>query len=173
MSPIECAFESDVLLMISTGRWPDRVPEELRTHADGCDVCRELAVAARAIDAVHADSGSVPSLPSAGTVWWRAQIRARQDAVKEVARPITIAQAIGFAVCVGIAGAVFGATAGWFQNALSRASAFVSATFASWQWPALGLDLSALAPYSTAIVLFAAGAVAMMAVLAWAFREDS
>ena len=84
MNTIECPRESDVLMMVVTGRWPDRVPNELRVHVESCGTCAELAVAARAIDEeAEATRPLSRDLPSAGTVWWRAQLRARQEAVRD------------------------------------------------------------------------------------------
>ena len=57
-------------------------------------------------------------MPDAAVVWWRAQLRARLAAEREAVRPITVAQAIGLAACVGVIGAIFGATATWFQQTL-------------------------------------------------------
>ena len=61
---------------------------------------------------------AVPALPESGLVWWRAQLRARQDAARVAVRPITVAQAVAFAAAVGVLGALFGATASWFQRGL-------------------------------------------------------
>ena len=48
-SRIECVREDEVLMMVSTDRWPDAAPAELREHADQCQVCRELGLAAGAM----------------------------------------------------------------------------------------------------------------------------
>jgi hypothetical protein len=42
-------------------------------------------------------------LPAAGTVWWRATIRARAEAARAVSQPITLAQGIAAACAVGLA----------------------------------------------------------------------
>jgi hypothetical protein len=50
-------------------------------------------------------------IPSAAHVWWRSQIRVRQEAVRTVSRPMTVVQGIGAAAAVGLAaGAV---SMGW------------------------------------------------------------
>ena len=118
MKRVECPFEDDVLMYVGTGRWPDRAPAELTTHAASCEVCGDLAVVAGAMDTERGDVPVSARVPSAGTVWWHAQLRAREDAAKAVGRPITFAQAALLAACGGAAGAVFGATTGWFQRGL-------------------------------------------------------
>lgn len=167
MARVNCPFETEVLELSVAGLWPSRASESLRTHAASCSVCRDLALVSVAIAEAAAETHAAPSLPGAGTVWWRAQIRARQDAVRQVARPITIAQAIVFAGCVGLVGAVFGATTGWFQGMLSRAGTFIAERVVGWDLPSL------TAQSTTLIVVVALGLVISSGILFWAFREDS
>lgn len=170
MANIECTREDEVLMMVSTGRWPEGAPAELRKHADACDVCRELGLAAVAIEGEAAIAA--PALPSSGQVWWRAQLRAKQDAAREVARPITAVQMIAFAAAVGVVGAVFGASAQWFQRALRglwSAVAGVSSSFS----PSLPHDLASVNPvYWVILLVVGVGLVAGAAVVRWAFKEE-
>jgi hypothetical protein len=169
MPRIECSHESDVLLMISTGRWPDRAPVELREHAASCEVCQELAVAAVAMDEVSLEH--VPALPSSGTVWWRAQLRARQEAARDVVRPITAAHALAFAALVGVVGAVFGATTLWFQRGLRTVGQNLYTFVANLPLPGLPESLST--PGSWVILLLVAfGLVAGAGVVSWAMKEE-
>lgn len=182
-SQIDCVREDEVLMMVSTGRWPEAAPVELRQHADQCQVCRELGLAAAAIGreaeapASMSNEGEAfaPNLPSSGTVWWRAQLRARQEAAKQVVRPITAAQMMAFAAMVGVAGAVFGATTQWFQRGLRTLGRSIVDGVASIPLPSLSLpqDLSAV-PLSSWIILFVVGLglMAGAAVLSWAMKED-
>jgi hypothetical protein len=167
MARMDCPFESEVLELATSGAWPARASESLRAHAETCGVCRDLALVSVAIADAHSDTHARPALPSAGTVWFRAQIRARQDAVKEVARPITIAQAIGFAACVGVVGAVFGATTGWFQRMLTRAGAYAAERVTGWNLPELTTQTTTL------LIVVGIGLVLTTAIVVWAFREDS
>jgi hypothetical protein len=103
---VECTHEQDVLDALAADRWPDRCDAELRSHVDRCTICADLVesvgplLAAR--DVVYAD---VP-VPASGTVWWRAQMRARREATMKAARPITVVQSvaasIGLAVVVAL-----------------------------------------------------------------------
>ena len=178
MPRVDCPHEADVLMMVTTGRWPDRAPEELRAHASTCDICADIALIAQVIDD-DAAMMPAPPLPSAGTVWWRAQLRARQEAAKDVGRPITVAQGVLLAVVGGVAGAVFGATTGWFQRVLSRvwggvsdaaSSATASIHFPS--LPALPSDVSVLADYRTGLIIVGVGVALAMAVVVWGLREE-
>jgi hypothetical protein len=170
-SRIECVREDEVLMMVSTDRWPDAAPAELREHADQCQVCRELGLAAGAMS--KEAEASAPNLPSSGTVWWRAQLRARQEAAKQVVRPITAAQMLAFAAMVGVAGAVFGATTQWFQRGLGTLGRTIADSVASIPLPSLPQDLSTV-PISSWIILFVVGIglIAGAAVVSWAMKEE-
>jgi len=174
-SDVECVREDDVLMMVSTGRWPEAAPAELREHAERCQVCRELGLAATSIGQEAEAEASSPNLPSSGTVWWRAQLRARQEAARQVVRPITAAQMMAFAVMVGVAGAVFGATTQWFQRGLGTLGRAIVDGVASLPLPSLSLpqDLSAV-PLSSWIIVFVVGIglIAGAAVVSWAMKEE-
>jgi hypothetical protein len=172
-SRTDCAREDEVLMMVSTGRWPEAAPAELRQHADQCQVCGELGLAAVAIG--EEAEAAAPNLPSSGTVWWRAQLRARQEAARQVVRPITAAQMMAFAAMVGVAGAVFGATTQWFQRGLRTLGRSIADGVGSIPFPSLSLpqDLSSV-PLSSWIILCVVGIglMAGAAVVSWAMKED-
>ena len=175
---IDCPFEDDVLMMVTTGRWPDRAPADLVAHAAGCDVCADLAVVAQAIDeasgidAAHV-SEDAARVPGAGTVWWRAQLRARQEAAAAVGRPITVAQAALLAVCGGVAGAVFGATTNWFQQAIHRGREVVSSIASNVHLPALPAESAMpLASYGASIAIIGISLALAVVIVVWAFREE-
>jgi len=175
MKRMECQFEEDVLMYVSTGRWPDRVPAEIAAHAATCDVCGDLATVANAMDAERGDVPASARVPSAGTVWWHAQLRAREEAVKTVGRPITVVQGALLAACGAAAGAVFGATTGWFQRALDvvvDTTRSVASSVHLPQMPAVTFDASSfVATYGTSLTVAGIGLALMVAVVAWAFRE--
>ena len=174
MARIACAHESDVIMFVATGRWPDRAPTELRAHADQCEVCGPLGMAALAIDTEAA--AAPPALPSAGTVWWRAQLRARQDAARQVVRPITVAQALGIAAAFGVAGAVFGATASWFQGSLRSLWHTAGSMVSGVQLPALPSLSETLATVGPGYWALLAGVLvsllAAAAIVGWAMKEE-
>ena len=119
MRRIDCAHEPDVLEAVYTNRWPDRVDPDLRAHVATCQICSEVLTIAPLLEAVADLTRAEATVPESGLVWWRAQMRAREEAARTAVRPITVAQAVGFAAFVGVIGAIFGATATWFQRAIS------------------------------------------------------
>lgn len=118
MRPFECEFESEVLEAALQGRWPDGVDAQLRAHVAGCETCRETSLVAVAIGESSQDLRSSAVLPSAGRIWWLAQLRARREAIQAAERPITLVHVIAFAFAAALLGACIGATSSWFQAAL-------------------------------------------------------
>lgn len=118
MEASECSREDDVLAAIGTGRWPDRADAELRSHVAHCAICRDVVAVAQAF--ADGSDHAVASAPVADSavVWWRAQLRARDDAARLAARPITVAQAISFASIIGLIGVIVGATSAWLQTGI-------------------------------------------------------
>jgi len=120
---IECEFEADVLSAVMQSRWPDRIDAELREHVEHCEICLDVAAVAGAIECAREESAGyarVPdALPDSGRVWWKAQMRARREAVQAAGRPITAIQIAAFACAMVLMGACIGATSSWFQSGLT------------------------------------------------------
>jgi hypothetical protein len=99
MTAPECVREDEILAEISEGRWPAAAPVALRDHAAACPVCADLALAASALHDASADAAIAPmALPSAGQVWWRAELRARHEAARLAQRPVIAVQAVAAVV---------------------------------------------------------------------------
>ena len=106
MTPWDCAREQDVLDAVASRRWPDRDPE-IAGHIATCSVCSDLVQVAAAFRDGHDPSWSdATALPSADVIWWRAQVRARSEAQRLAARPITIVHALGAATAIAAAVAI-------------------------------------------------------------------
>lgn len=109
---IECPREADVLDALASARWPDRADAELTQHVASCGICQDVIAVA---SAMHEDHDAAwhewndANVPSSGQMWWRAEMRARQDAIRDASRPVTVAQAV--AVGLALSGAGVG---GWF-----------------------------------------------------------
>lgn len=130
MTPTECLREADVLDEIGAGRWPEAAPAALREHVASCPVCADLALVASGLhadgDAARVDIASIP-LPSAGQVWWRAELRARQEKAVLAQRPIAAVQIVAavtllLAIGSGVWAVAPGAWA-WFSGTGSTVAA--------------------------------------------------
>jgi len=110
MKPLmECPRESDVLDALASQRWPDRADQGLVDHVASCEVCRDVLVVAAAMREDHDAAWQEASLPSSGQVWWRAEMRARQQAIRNASRPISVAYGVA-----AMAALVVLAVAAWF-----------------------------------------------------------
>lgn len=97
MSSIECKYESDVLDAVASGRWPDRLDAELRDHAASCGICSEVALVSALYRDEYSTAMEQARVPSAGLVWWKAELRARREAVRVASRPITLVTGVAIA----------------------------------------------------------------------------
>src|SRR6478672_11658013 len=101
MARVECVHEADVLTAVTTRRWPHRVESELRDHVMTCDVCADLVAVLAAFDGEADAAIARTRVPDSAIVWWKSQMRARQEAARLAVRPITVAQAVAFAMALG------------------------------------------------------------------------
>ena len=122
-------------------------------------------------DAIAAEASTAQreaAPPSSAIVWWRAQMRARQEAARAVERPLTIAHgaaiACGIGLLLSIAGAVTGGVSpavAWltalYQGATAGTGPLAAIDLTS-RWitlPITAMLISALAASIAAFVIFA------------------
>ncbi len=81
------------------------------------------AIVAEAIGAEASCAAAESQPPSSAIVWWRAQMRARQEAAQIAERPITIVHALSIAAAAGLMLSVIGyavagvkGSLGWLTN---------------------------------------------------------
>jgi hypothetical protein len=148
MTLTRCPREPELLKLLHAGQWPASADPDLRTHALACRRCTELVTVAQAFQSARSQSLSEMkfdsrSLPSPGLLWWRAQLRRRNEAVERIARPISRAQifalVVNLLVAAGLAITQRRHLASWLGSLSSTSSAGSAAgpvqphTF----WPAM------------------------------------
>jgi hypothetical protein len=164
---VECAREQDVFDALAAQRWPAKCDAELQQHVHGCATCADLVEVARALLEDHDRAHEHARVPPSGLVWWRAQLRAREEDARAAARPIAFIQGVAVSV------------AAWLTVTLIRA--IPSTTIASWKrWlvesmphptlPRLA-DLAAAVPLSLILGVGAALLVIPLAIY-FAFAEE-
>jgi predicted anti-sigma-YlaC factor YlaD len=99
----ECVRAADMLAAMTAGPEPVISNEELREHADACESCREMVTVVSALRAERDRLRRSTIVPSAGLVWWRAQLRRRQQAALKAAAPVTAVQAAAIVAAVVLA----------------------------------------------------------------------
>lgn len=105
MSPFRCPRESELTGLLDRGQWPLASSAELRAHVAGCRNCSDLVLLKRTFQAARAATTAMPVLPSAGALWWRAQLRRRNEAIERIGRPILGAQIFALAMFLLLAAA--------------------------------------------------------------------
>jgi hypothetical protein len=96
----ECSREQDVLDALSARRWPERCDADLRAHVASCAICADLVDVATALLEDHEVAWHDALVPPSGVVWWRAQLRAREEAARAAARPLAFIQGVAASVAV-------------------------------------------------------------------------
>ncbi|MEW5982019.1 MAG: hypothetical protein AB1806_06575 [Acidobacteriota bacterium] len=161
----ECDREAEVLEALQISAWPDCCADHLRLHVASCRSCTELAdIVVRLFDDYRAALRDA-RVPSSAAVWWRLQMRARQEAARRATRPIAVLQGVALACAAGLLAAAIGLSApAWrrFAGSLAGWGAGVAATIPSMAWgdvqmfSPLGLSVAL-----TAMLLFVAMSVAV------------
>ena len=103
MSPFGCAREKEVAELVERGQWPHACSPEMRDHVEGCRVCGELTLVKQALRRERTDAMAQPALPSASALWWRAQLRKRNEALGKIGRPILGAEIFAAAMLALVA----------------------------------------------------------------------
>jgi hypothetical protein len=96
-----CEHEGEVLELARAGCWPSRADAGLLAHAADCDICGDVVAVAAAL--AEQSDDSVPPLPDAAVVWFRARLRARDEAARRAALPVHIVQIVALAVATAAA----------------------------------------------------------------------
>jgi predicted anti-sigma-YlaC factor YlaD len=84
------------------------VGAELASHVASCASCHELHSVAGALLDDRAQAMLEAPVPSAGTMWWRLQLRRRQDAQLAARRSLLIGQAATVLIALSLLIAIFG-----------------------------------------------------------------
>ena len=92
-----CSREAELIVALREQRWPEACEPELRVHVSLCSSCTDLVLVSQAMRQAHHDATEQALLPSAGILWWRAQVQRRNGAIERVNKPIVLAEKIAWA----------------------------------------------------------------------------
>jgi hypothetical protein len=95
-----CPHEAEVQAILRQGHWPEACDRELRRHIQTCRSCSEQLLVLHTFHAARAHAMQAAPIDHPNLLWWRAQLRRRNQALQRVGRPITTAQI--FALCISI-----------------------------------------------------------------------
>jgi hypothetical protein len=99
-----CSREDELLDALGRGY----VGDELRAHVNGCEACSELNQVAGAVLDERAVALSEAAVPNAGTMWFRLQLRHRQEVQSVARRSLLIGQALTLAIALTLVCVFFG-----------------------------------------------------------------
>lgn len=120
---LECAREQELLDAVAANRWPERADDDLRAHVSGCSLCADVAAIAVAFVQDRECAPAPAAVPPAAVVWWKSQVRARDEAARIAARPIVMVQVVA-TVCVAVASlAVAPAASAWVRSLIASLGA--------------------------------------------------
>jgi hypothetical protein len=153
MKITECLRENEVMDVVASGRWPDACSDELRLHVARCTICADVL---EVVVALHRDCEAADvevKIPSAGLVWWRAELRARQEAMHAASKPITVVEAFGAAAAGGVVFAIIRRFWPWLRIFVSLPD-FSTMSLPQWSIViAFGIAVLVIAPLAMYLVL--------------------
>lgn len=98
-----CSRTAEVQELLRLGHWPQAAETELAEHARGCRRCSEMVLLTQALGAAKASAMNEARVEPPALVWWRAQLRRKNEAVQRVERPMRAQMLVVLAVvCVGL-----------------------------------------------------------------------
>src|SRR5215467_14267199 len=90
-----CSSEKELQETLRQGRWPHACDPDLRAHVDGCPDCQELVLVAQALQKAKSNAAPPCISGSPGLLWWRGQLRRRNEAIQSVTEPLALAEKVG------------------------------------------------------------------------------
>jgi hypothetical protein len=116
---LQCPFEPELLDAVTARRWPDRAEPSLREHVSTCELCADVAEIAGAFlddrDCARAEG----TLPSSSAIWWRSQVKAREEAARIALRPLVIFQVAATVAAAVLAIWIAPAASAWVRQSIS------------------------------------------------------
>lgn len=100
---LTCPRESEIRQLLERGQWPVAATPDLCAHVEGCRSCREMVLVTQAFRQARSSAMAAARPASSGVIWWRAQLRRRNAAVRRISRPLLGAQIFAFAIALAVA----------------------------------------------------------------------
>ena len=99
-----CHFEDELIDAIGRGF----INAELTGHVATCASCTELQLVAGAVLEDRREAMIEATVPNSGTMWWRMQVRLRQEAQATARRTLLIGQAATILIAVALTASLLG-----------------------------------------------------------------
>lgn len=162
-----CPHENEVKELVERGQWPmaETTSPELAAHVRECKLCADLALVTNAFQQARMHAAGPVNGIAPGLLWWRAQLRRREAAMEQIAKPILGAQifalAVNLALVVGFVAWEARHGVDWLswlgaQGQPEGFGALVAAAFSGW-------GLAVTVPVIAALALLGGAAVYLAA----------
>ncbi len=125
-----CVRESELSDSLKTGHWPDACDASLRAHVNTCQRCADYLLLTQAFKSSRAAAVVHSNIDHPGLLYWRAQLRRRNQALDQLSRPTYFVASFAFYSALLVAfGFLFAQrryAAGWLDwiRALQRSRSF-------------------------------------------------
>lgn len=157
-----CPFEPLVGEALRAGGWPHGVETSLVAHVSACGQCAEVVTVTRLLMAEWEATRREAPLPAAEVIWWRAQLRARQEAARMAALPVQVALGIALAAACGLLAAFGDSLLAWIAGQVSIAGSSLIVEALSIEPP----RFVAASPFTIGVIVLALVAAAVLAPVA-------
>lgn len=158
-----CPRKLELTEALKAGHWPEACEASLREHVESCAECSEQVLLTQSFKAARAGGVAQGTLQHPGTLWWRAQLRRRNEALHRLNQPTQwfsgIALLSTLVVMIGFLAWQRQSIEGWVRwlgelphSSSLRMESFWSAAATNWNW---------LLVLSCAVSLVLFGAVAL------------
>ena len=158
-----CAREAELMSAIRDGHWPAACDPSLRDHVRECRSCTQAALLAVTLHNSRLATGNAARLAAPGLLFWRAQLRRRNQAFARIDRPIFAAELLAIFLTVGALAIIIWQ---WAGNAHHDFAARISNSLGAvsqWMTSADGLIWTVVVCTSALVALFGAFAVYVIA----------
>jgi hypothetical protein len=99
-----CPEEEKIAKLLSENRWDRDADPELLAHVEKCPGCSEVVFGLQILRQGR-DAGVSNNAGSPGYLWWRAQLRRKNGAFEQAARPVVWAELLALILVILFAGA--------------------------------------------------------------------
>jgi hypothetical protein len=98
MSFDSCPMEKELMAVVRGGQWPAACDPGLLAHVEECKGCNQIALLSGVFLESRAEAAGSARLAAPGLLFWKAQLRRRNEALEHITRPILAVEIVGFAV---------------------------------------------------------------------------
>ena len=163
-----CPHEAEAKAVLRRGHWPDACEPELRQHVETCDRCASQLLVLHAFQRARAEAVQVARINHPDLLWWRAQLRRRNNALQRVGRPVTIAQIFALSISILTATALLGSL---LRNGVDWSSWLPTPSTLA-QFDALSFVASVKADWGLLLLLTGFGTVVLLSAVVLYLASD-